>query len=1070
MVEYNLNWLKGRGFFKRAIPLKIKGKEVQVDDENLLAYVEVSSPDEVEELKKEMSAEMSAQKVRYIWFFFPDVGKLRVFRKIGGVKWFYYSSKMRSDYLKSRVDKLNKFSPENMNILFDIRDIVEKFYWQLWEMRIVMARSVVDLKEDRNKLLVVQYLIDRLIFFYFLSQLKLVRIKNEEREWILDKRNTREFFKWICSMLNDEEDLQEFLNKIFFEVLGQADESGWGSLEFNIKGERFFVNAPSLNGGLFVEHEIEGIKERKIKIKGIKKLILEVLNKYNWIIGEELPEEEDVVGDLTPEVIGHIYEKFVVSLEQIGLEKIKLKDIQAVKEELIYGRRKIGAYYTPEEITNYVARNTIYPCIRDKLKEKFGKQGVKLLRDLFERDTFSDELGMIKSLYFEILTQIKICDNACGSGSFLIAAGEVLLRLYSRVLNILQDKLPTDKDVQKVLSELNSSPSRNYYIVRQIIVNNLYGVDLMEGAVEIAKLRFWLWLISQVDVKKAESRKIEILPNLDFNLMVGNSLIGYTDIEDVEFDFAPVEPKLRWKTLQDKQCLLTTWTDSDKVKWLQTLMNEKRRFKTLPAHEAIKLKEKLSAELSRAREFLNKKFYNLLKSKGINVSWEEFLKLKPFHWGFEFYEVFDLEKPIEERGFDIIIGNPPYGNIFVGEELKIVQMMFPFASSSKDSSAVFIERSSEMLNKKGKFGMIVPLNIARIERFHDIRKFLVENVHTYMILDCGNPFAGQVELEMIVIFYDFKQRNSLVVRSLKPVPINAKGIPYSFIRKYQYRFILYLDEIYETIIKGSKFGWLEVSQGVPRRADYKKNGQYLCLSAICLDRYTIKLDKIQWERKVTEKFVRENKLENQLEEAIITPFSLGKTGKVTDLAFECVIKPKNYLPDGTTIFIRLKDNKIDKKYALVILNSSLINYITCRYILSYGVRIFRNYLFYMLPLRVASSQRPFIILADYMLFLNATKERRTKEQELIEFIDKQIIDSLVYELYFKEKFEQDGIKTNLLELVEFYLKDISKLNLDRQKLETIKNVFEKIKNDKKIMEQIEKIKSHPWVKTIETAL
>jgi hypothetical protein len=124
----------------------------------------------------------------------------------------------------------------------------------------------------------------------------------------------------------------------------------------------------------------------------------------------------------------------------------------------------------------------------------------------------------------------------------------------------------------------------------------------------------------------------------------------------------------------------------------------------------------------------------------------------------------------------------------------------------------------------------------------------------------------------------------------------------------------------------------------------------------------------------------------------------------------------------------------------------------------------------MLPLRVASSQRPFIILADYMLFLNATKERRTKEQELIEFIDKQIIDSLVYELYFKEKFEQDGIKTNLLELVEFYLKDISKLNLDRQKLETIKNVFEKIKNDKKIMEQIEKIKSHPWVKTIETAL
>jgi len=102
-----------------------------------------------------------------------------------------------------------------------------------------------------------------------------------------------------------------------------------------------------------------------------------------------------------------------------------------------------------------------------------------------------------------------------------------------------------------------------------------------------------------------------------------------------------------------------------------------------------------------------------------------------------------------------------------------------------------------------------------------------------------------------------------------------------------------------------------------------------------------------------------------------------------------------------------------------------------------------------------------------MLFLNATEERRTKEKEIIEFIDREIIDSLVYELYFKEKFEQDGIKTNLLELVEPYLKDISNLNSDEQKLQTIKIVVEKIKNDKKIMEQIEKIKSHPWVRVIE---
>ena len=97
-----------------------------------------------------------------------------------------------------------------------------------------------------------------------------------------------------------------------------------------------------------------------------------------------------------------------------------------------------------------------------------------------------------------------------------------------------------------------------------------------------------------------------------------------------------------------------------------------------------------------------------------------------------------------------------------------------------------------------------------------------------------------------------------------------------------------------------------------------------------------------------------------------------------------------------------------------------------------------------------------------MLFLNKTEERRKSKKELIEFIDKQVIDSLVYELYFKEK-----LKTNLLELIEPYLKDIENLDSDEEKLEIIKEVVEKIKADDKIMKEIEKIKSHEWVKVIE---
>jgi len=183
----------------------------------------------------------------------------------------------------------------------------------------------------------------------------------------------------------------------------------------------------------------------------------------------------------------------------------------------------------------------------------------------------------------------------------------------------------------------------------------------------------------------------------------------------------------------------------------------------------------------------------------------------------------------------------------------------------------------------------------------------------------------------------------------------------------------------------------------------------------------------------------------------------------------CVIKPRNVLFGAGIIKLVFNEEKADKKYLCLLLNSSLIEYFCRKYLMNFS-KLTMNLntgILPNIPIKLLPTQKPFIILADYMLFLNATEERRTKEKELIEFVDRRIIDSLVYELYFKEKFKRDGIKTNLLELVELYLKDISNLNSDEEKLKTIKEVVEKIKNDKKIMEQIEKIKSHHWVRVVE---
>lgn len=118
-------------------------------------------------------------------------------------------------------------------------------------------------------------------------------------------------------------------------------------------------------------------------------------------------------------------------------------------------------------------------------------------------------------------------------------------------------------------------------------------------------------------------------------------------------------------------------------------------------------------------------------------------------------------------------------------------------------------------------------------------------------------------------------------------------------------------------------------------------------------------------------------------------------------------------------------------------------------------------------IRVPLSQRPYITLCKYMLSLNETEERRRTDKELIAFIDKQVIDSLVYELYFKEKFEEDGSKTNLLGLVVPYLKDMEDLETDEEKLKVIKEVVEKITGDENVKREIEKIKNHEWVRIIE---
>lgn len=174
-------------------------------------------------------------------------------------------------------------------------------------------------------------------------------------------------------------------------------------------------------------------------------------------------------------------------------------------------RKGTGAYYTPKPITKYISENTIYPCIIDRtneiLKTEKGYKESELIKNIEQLFVLADTT--LNEIWNKIILKVQVLDNACGSGAFLLAAANILFSLNRRI----NDKLGL-RNSDVALKKL-------------ILISNLYGVDINPNGIEIAKLRLWLWLVDSY-----EPERIEPLPNIDYNLRVGNSLIGYVDLSE----------------------------------------------------------------------------------------------------------------------------------------------------------------------------------------------------------------------------------------------------------------------------------------------------------------------------------------------------------------------------------------------------------------------------------------------------------------------------------------------------------------------------------------------------------
>ena len=444
-----------------------EGAYFKIDKRKLLVVYEIVDEEKLKEVKDHFLIDRGLSYCVIVYNH-----KLIFFRNFGETKHFIYSERTKNN--RSKIDKLENIGV-SIDSLFQSKDISAQFYEAFKQKRNLLVQHIKNNIEPTEKYLIAQKIFDRFFFIYFLCHKGIIKFDNG------GKISGENLFSRI---LLKKGNFLENLKKLFHL---------FNSVEKNILeiGE-YKIVIPYLNGGLFRPDVLEQDLDVSLTNKQWEE-IFEFLNSYHWIIEDVKATEEHEERILTPEILGHVYERSVVEWEQKGFEKEAEESVKKISE-----RKKKGVYYTPESITDYISKNTIIPYLLDKLGNKYSS-----FEELIESKNKKD---MREALKF--LDEIKVLDPACGSGAFLIKASEVIFGLKRRLYYELGEK-------------------KNFYDLKlDIITENIYGVDILTGAIEIAKLRLWLWLISDFEESKNE---IKALPNIEYNLKVGNSLIGWLD-------------------------------------------------------------------------------------------------------------------------------------------------------------------------------------------------------------------------------------------------------------------------------------------------------------------------------------------------------------------------------------------------------------------------------------------------------------------------------------------------------------------------------------------------------------
>jgi hypothetical protein len=698
-----------------------------------------------------------------------------------------YQNPAQAEFLFSKLSDIS-FEIDEMVTIVDVTTRIHKafevnatkitkdFYSGFKQQHKSFANFIQGINVEGDKQWYASVMLNRLMFCYFIQKKGFLNF---------DEHYLRNKLKWT----QEQQGENQFFSGFYKGFLLMLFRGGLNTPTHNPDFERIYGRIPYLNGGMFDEHQLEKQYENIDIDDQAFETLFDFFDKWRWHLDTRITATGK---DINPDVLGYIFEQY------------------------INDRAQMGAYYTKEDITEYIGKNCIIPFLMDEVaKTSSGKhftstgfvwqtlknsgrkyiypavqKGIdetlpdyieigidttqpnllerrarwnepafekhalptEIWRETVERrqrcndlikkiaageithindfitynldirsfvqdllDKTSDHLFVLH--FYRALQRITILDPTCGSGAFLFAALNILEPLYEICIARMEEFNSANPLLFKdELSEINNKYRSNiqHFIYKSIILRNLYGVDIMVEATEIAKLRLFLKMVAVVDVnRRADNLGLDPLPDIDFNIRCGNTLVGYATEAELDHDltYGDMFANLEFKELVEEG--------------MEKVAMTYQRFKEiqLNQHADMESFKQAKNELNSRLQELNNTLNRRLHSTQSALKYDDWLAShQPFHWLAEFYQIIK-----GNGGFDVVIGNPPY--------LEIRQIQYePKNLKTLDSGAVHcmcIERSLQVLNAHGNISMIVPLALVCTQRMTITQNLLEESRTTW---------------------------------------------------------------------------------------------------------------------------------------------------------------------------------------------------------------------------------------------------------------------------------------------------------------------------------------------------